>query len=291
MSGYRIDLGVKHPDYHGIYLAGIECDGATYHSSATARDRDKVREQVLRGLGWTILRVWSTDWWFNAEEAITRLHQALDETLAESRAMAARSTESDTSIPPHPLINSETEEITSINPDVFVAESDVVQKGDDRNPASIPTGAQNESREDRVASSEERISESAQKFFATADLSSFKADPDLFFEFSYRPTNQAMVNAVMDAEAPVRDDVLAQRVARVHGWLRTGARIREQIALHLRKLERTAETTGTFLWKPGTIAQRLPFRRPLGAGPSSQSRGYFHCRTDGFHSHTPGRSG
>ncbi|MCK7476049.1 MAG: hypothetical protein MZV49_26950 [Rhodopseudomonas palustris] len=56
VSGFRIDLGIRHPDHAGLYLAGIECDGATYHSSATARDRDKVREQVLRGLGWNILR-------------------------------------------------------------------------------------------------------------------------------------------------------------------------------------------------------------------------------------------
>jgi len=64
VSGYRIDLGVRHPDLPGAYLAGVECDGATYHSAATARDRDKVREQVLKGLGWNIVRVWSTDWWF-----------------------------------------------------------------------------------------------------------------------------------------------------------------------------------------------------------------------------------
>src|SRR5258708_2449315 len=86
VSGFRIDLGIRHPDQAGLYLARVECDVATYHSSATARDRDKVREQVLRGLGWTIVRVWSTDWWFNAEEAIERLHQALDGALAESRA-------------------------------------------------------------------------------------------------------------------------------------------------------------------------------------------------------------
>lgn len=57
ISGFRIDLGVRHPDLAGAYLAGVECDGATYHSAATARDRDKVREQVLTGLGWNILRV------------------------------------------------------------------------------------------------------------------------------------------------------------------------------------------------------------------------------------------
>lgn len=86
VSGFRIDLGIRHPDHGGLYLAGIECDGATYHSSATARDRDKVREQVLCGLGWTILRVWSTDWWFDAEEAIERLDSALNDAGGIERA-------------------------------------------------------------------------------------------------------------------------------------------------------------------------------------------------------------
>lgn len=88
-SGFRIDLGIKHPDFPGIYLAGVECDGATYHGSATARDRDKVREQVLVRLGWKIFRVWSTDWWFNSEDALDRLHQSLTAALAESRASHA----------------------------------------------------------------------------------------------------------------------------------------------------------------------------------------------------------
>ena len=89
VSGFRIDLGIKHPDHPGLYLAGVECDGATYHSSATARDRDKVREQVLRGLGWNIQRVWSTDWWFNADESLERLHQALEDALEEDRNQRA----------------------------------------------------------------------------------------------------------------------------------------------------------------------------------------------------------
>jgi superfamily I DNA and/or RNA helicase len=63
VSGFRIDLGVVHPDEPGRYLAGVECDGATYHRSATARDRDRLREMVLTGLGWRIRRVWSTEWW------------------------------------------------------------------------------------------------------------------------------------------------------------------------------------------------------------------------------------
>ena len=65
-SGYRIDLAIVHPDAPGHYLLGIECDGATYHRAATARDRDRLRQAVLEGLGWRIYRIWSTDWWRNA---------------------------------------------------------------------------------------------------------------------------------------------------------------------------------------------------------------------------------
>jgi hypothetical protein len=81
-SGYRIDLAVGHPDRPGEYLLGIECDGAPYHSAATARDRDRLREQVLRGLGWRMHRVWSTDWWFDRPRERERLEAAIAEALA-----------------------------------------------------------------------------------------------------------------------------------------------------------------------------------------------------------------
>ena len=88
-SGFRVDLGVVHPDYAGCYLAGIECDGASYHSSATARDRDKVRQAVLEGLGWTILRVWSTDWFQHSLDVADRLHGKLEQLLESDREVRA----------------------------------------------------------------------------------------------------------------------------------------------------------------------------------------------------------
>ena len=84
-SSYRIDLAIVHPDKPGAYLAGIECDGATYHSSATARDRDKLRQSVLEGLGWTILRVWSTDWWTNKKGSIEDLNNKLKQLYEKSK--------------------------------------------------------------------------------------------------------------------------------------------------------------------------------------------------------------
>lgn len=61
-SGYRIDLAVKHPTLSGRFVLGIECDGATYHSARTARERDRLRQIVLEDIGWKIYRIWSTDW-------------------------------------------------------------------------------------------------------------------------------------------------------------------------------------------------------------------------------------
>jgi very-short-patch-repair endonuclease len=262
VSGYRIDLGIRHPDQAGLYLAGVECDGATYHSSATARDRDKVREQVLRGLGWNILRVWSTDWWFNAEEAIERLHAALNEALTATQTASA------TPSAPVQAFTTDSEGFEIEEDDHILSNDNVFQSPPDEEFTEdgeldeIATLPQDEIAKRKLASV--AVAEATLVSFAMADLSGIKVDPDCFFEYSYRPTLQAMVDAVMEAEAPVRDDVLAQRVARAHGWLRTGARIREQIAQHLRTLERTEESTGTFLWKSGTVVTRVPFRRPNG---------------------------
>ena len=85
VSGYRIDLGIVNPDRAGAYLAGIECDGAQYHSSATARDRDKIRQLALEGLGWNILRIWSTDWFHDSRTVIDRVHSQLEKLLEDDR--------------------------------------------------------------------------------------------------------------------------------------------------------------------------------------------------------------
>lgn len=79
VSGFKIDLGIRHPDHPERYLAGVECDGAAYHSSKSARDRDRLREEVLSGLGWRLLRVWSTDWFDNADLQTQRLVDRLEE--------------------------------------------------------------------------------------------------------------------------------------------------------------------------------------------------------------------
>lgn len=73
VEGFYIDLAVRHPKNNNYYILGIECDGAPYHSSQSARDSDIIRESVLKNLGWNIYRIWSTDWYHNREYEVERL--------------------------------------------------------------------------------------------------------------------------------------------------------------------------------------------------------------------------
>jgi very-short-patch-repair endonuclease len=77
VANYFIDLAVLHPKQPDRYLLGVECDGATYHSARAARDRDKYRQSVLENLGWEIYRIWSTDWFENAEAETRKLVEHL----------------------------------------------------------------------------------------------------------------------------------------------------------------------------------------------------------------------
>lgn len=78
-SGFRIDLGVRHPDIAGRYILGVECDGATYHSHRTARERDRLRQEVLEKLGWNIYRVWSTDWIRDPKPSVDSIAKRIEE--------------------------------------------------------------------------------------------------------------------------------------------------------------------------------------------------------------------
>ncbi len=76
-SGFKIDLAVRRPDQENRYMLAVECDGATYHSAVWARERDRLRQEVLEGLGWRFHRVWSTDWFHRRGDEVRRLEAAL----------------------------------------------------------------------------------------------------------------------------------------------------------------------------------------------------------------------
>lgn len=77
-AGKFIDIAIVDPEKPGRFLIGIECDGATYHSSRSARDRDRIREQVLKDRGWQIHRIWSTDWFKNSQRELNKTVEAIE---------------------------------------------------------------------------------------------------------------------------------------------------------------------------------------------------------------------
>ena len=81
-SKYRIDLVAQHPKRPGQFVLAIECDGASYHSSASARDRDRLRQRHLEALGWRFYRIWSTDWFLQRDQEIERAEQAFRRAVA-----------------------------------------------------------------------------------------------------------------------------------------------------------------------------------------------------------------
>ncbi|MFK0216232.1 DUF3320 domain-containing protein [Streptomyces sp. NPDC090298] len=89
VAGFRIDIGLRHPELPGAYALGIECDGAMYHSSKTARDRDRLREQVLNGLGWRLYRIWGTDWYRGRSAAELRLREAVEQAIEQGPLAAS----------------------------------------------------------------------------------------------------------------------------------------------------------------------------------------------------------
>ena len=80
-SSYRLDFAVQDPRAPGSYCLAIECDGATYHSAQTARDRDRIRQTHLEAQGWTFHHIWSTDWFTDRDGEITRTVAAYEAAI------------------------------------------------------------------------------------------------------------------------------------------------------------------------------------------------------------------
>lgn len=88
IAGFFIDLGIADAQHPGRYLLGIECDGESYHSSRSARDRDRLRQAVLEDHGWIIHRIWGLDWFQRPNNELQRLLMAIDAAKTELAARA-----------------------------------------------------------------------------------------------------------------------------------------------------------------------------------------------------------
>lgn len=245
VSRFRIDLGIVHPDRPGDYLLGIECDGATYHSAATARDRDKIRAAILESLGWKLLRVWSTDWWIDKRRAATKLHTLIEEHLAQSRVGTAERAAS-----------------TDDAPSILRPTAAVVAPCQPETPPQLASAAWEdkadiECPEPMIARAPERIVEVAivatgEGLYRIADFVPFLTviDPGRFYDPNYDTTLAALIAHVLTAEAPIIETALVQRIARAHKFHRAGRIIRDRVMALAERLHHVEEETsgGRFVW-------------------------------------------
>ena len=214
VSGYRIDIGVVDPRAPGRYLLGIECDGATYHSAATARDRDRLRHLVLESLGWKLHRIWSTDWWRNPSEPMRRIQEKLEQLLTVEPSHANEADETSTEVED----NNEPEVAEAVYAKMVQPEMVPEQK--------LPT-------------------------YSIAEI--VGKNPEQFYDHESRQILAGQLSDVINKEGPIRDTVLFRRVARAWGLTRTGSRIEELLSsLIPRAFVKTLEGDVTYYWPEST---------------------------------------
>ena len=190
-AGYRIDLAVKHPDHPGRYVVGIECDGAAYHSAKTARDRDRIREAVLEGLGWRIERAWSTQWHVNPRGCLQALIASIESAVASANEVGLPD-QAEHPAPP-------AEEDDAPPGDWLYAE--VEHDGPQPNPLPI---------------------------YTPASFARFKLDEVDIHSASAEAKLDKVLLKIVEAEAPVTDNLAMQRFADAFGVGRATQRFRDR---------------------------------------------------------------
>ena len=222
VGSFRIDIGVRSAGDHDRFLLGIECDGEAYAQTPTARDRERLRHEVLDTLGWgPIHRIWSLDWVRNRSGEITRLSEALQaaEERAQARSQRARpATRDDNHL----------------------------------------TGEQEPTREriERVVHELNNSTSAAQlpwtEVYVRANLGTHSSYYE-FHETVNRRVQTDMLVELLAAEAPVSIDYAIRRLAEAWGVRRAGHRVvsagRQSVSQAGRR--NAVEVRGEFLWRPG----------------------------------------
>ena len=215
-SGYFIDMAVRDPDFPGRYILAIECDGAAYHSARSARDRDRLRQGVLEGLGWRFHRIWSTDWFRNQGQEIERAIQAIE---AARQNLAASTALPEGAVP------------QAIEP-LVLRRNDNEQAEDDELP-NVP------------------YAQTVVPNYAGRDLLQ-----------APRSELNALIQMVIENEAPVHFSVLTKRVMQAYDLSRSGVRINACVMDALNRLLSTKGWTmrDEFIYTPEHMQEPLKLK-------------------------------
>ena len=225
VSSFRIDLGVIDPARPGRYVLGVECDGATYHRARSARDRDRLRQQVLEGLGWQLHRIWSTDWFRNPGRETDRLITAIREAAEIRRA---------------PIIEShDHEEDPSRAPEIASHEDEPGETFEAESLHEKPSNVE--------AYKEHSLSATGQRDLLKLPVSEIGR----------------MALAVIEVEGPIHTDEIARRIREAFGLQKTGSNILAHVRKGLAHQKRAGDLSqdGNFWIISGRDVQKIRDRR------------------------------
>ncbi|QDV04872.1 ATP-dependent RecD-like DNA helicase [Planctomycetes bacterium Poly30] len=244
-SDVRVDLGVRHPDRPGAFLAGIETDGENYRRASTARDRDRLRSDVLGGLGWSLLRVWAVDWWRDADAEVERLHAELTRLQEEVLPEDPEAEEPDVAEPSAPLALEGPDVESGANlPDVPALESPAPEALALKAPAAPELEGPKEDPPRRLASAPtlfegetEALSLEAPRplieTYQPAELDGFSERSSEFYDESMEREVASTIARIIELEAPLTHEILVRRMASVWGFGAVSKKFREHVAASL----------------------------------------------------------
>lgn len=219
IAGFFIDLAIADPELPGRYILGIECDGSAYHSSRSARERDRLRQAVLEDHGWNIHRIWSTDWFQRPEEQLQRVINAIDNAKAE-------------------LINRtehKSKDTRAVNIEIVTVEREnVVEVGLGR-------------------------TEPANELFVNYEESKPKANPGYVLHEMPTNLLADMIEHIVSIEAPVHLSEIVTRLRTAWGLGRAGARIESAVSVAAQKAcqkGKIYQEDGFFFYKDSNVQLR-----------------------------------
>lgn len=248
-AGYRIDLAIVDPDAPGRFLLGIECDGAMYHGSRIARERDRLRESVLRGLGWNLHRVWSTDWWAKPAREIEKIEKALRQARLNPPGRPSPSLRPPAPLPPGG-------DGTAAGPESVPPRQDIPAAASLRPQTTANAGLGLVAGSGVAAPVETDLKEKIPEYRA-ARLPQMKRETDALYEPGAVQIVRDLLHELVNDEAPVTLESAVRRVGEAWGLARVGSRARGRLLEILATTEIHVRTTaGTqALWRSAQQAE------------------------------------
>jgi very-short-patch-repair endonuclease len=274
-GAYKIDLAIVDPNDADRYVLAIEHDGAAYASAPAARDRDRLRSQVLAQLGWRVHRIWSLDWWADPEREIQRAHGAIIAAVAASRQRrkdqppAGRvpsvepfdSGRSGAAVP-----RTGTEPLARTSPRARSTAQPALAAG------SGPTGAVASLLDDVAmpiasGSAPVRIAKNTIAIgpYLAAAIPAGRRAPDDLFATRHLGELGKIIEQVLAAEAPMHLGLLARRVAAYFGISRLTQRVTDQVRIALAGRGRWGDEDGV-VWRLDQDPDSVPAVRVAGHG-------------------------